>query len=449
MEIIYNIDKKFMDAFSFQQFKKGIVYKKSPYLVQTEYDNQNLILNTFTCEIISMSNENFNSPTDEEFRWLVQHWYYFPEYADPNTLLYLLKERVDLVTKPFRSPMLEKAIITTTTVCNAKCYYCYEAGYKLNTMTKETALDTAKYIEKFYSDTINLTWFGGEPLCNPEAIRTIVNYLRSKNIDFNSTMISNGYLLNTIPISEMKDVWNLRSVQITLDGTKEIYLKSKCYRNNDQNAFERVLDNIEMLLENGIGVALRTHVRYDNYEDLKELITEYLIPRFHKYKKFSIYLRELFEGIGTPPLALTEEQRNMVAENIIKLDRLITEYGYGDRKKGAFNGLPTTHCMADRTACNVINPNGFLTPCEHFLDEEFTGDIHHGVTVPNAVDKWRISGNSYEECKTCFYAPLCNLIKHCPVDSLCHDAKRTLMHYKSTQRIIGAYETYKKQKARK
>ena len=76
--------------------------------------------------------------------------------------------------------------ILTTTACNARCSYCYEKGFKTETMNEKTADALISYIlnlpkmDKFY-----IHWFGGEPLLNSKVINKVMIAVYDK-------LISNG-----------------------------------------------------------------------------------------------------------------------------------------------------------------------------------------------------------------------------------------------------------------
>ena len=89
--------------------------------------------------------------------------------------------------------------ILTTTKCNARCFYCYEMKSKnKHHMTPETALKAANYIASVApkGKTINLNWFGGEPLFNMKAIDIITQRIRDLGVNFMTSFTTNGYLFD-------------------------------------------------------------------------------------------------------------------------------------------------------------------------------------------------------------------------------------------------------------
>lgn len=164
--------------------------------------------------------------------------------------------------------------ILTTTACNARCFYCYENNVKFETMTKKTAVEVIEFIKNNSSEVnkIVLSWFGGEPLINYEIITFIIEKLKKEipGKEIVSFITTNGLLFTKEVIIEAKE-WNLKSIQITLDGLKKTYNKRKNYFSNI-DGFTIVLNNIENLLKNGFGVTIRINYDNDNISEMGDLI---------------------------------------------------------------------------------------------------------------------------------------------------------------------------------
>ena len=149
--------------------------------------------------------------------------------------------------------------IFTTTDCNARCFYCYELGRSRIPMSDETAHKAAAYIAAHCGgEKVHLHWFGGEPLFNKQVIDIICTDLAEKGIVYESMIISNGYLFDGATVEQAVSHWKLKSVQITLDGTEEIYNRSKAFIYTDgKSPYQVVLANIQRLLDAGVSVHIR------------------------------------------------------------------------------------------------------------------------------------------------------------------------------------------------
>lgn len=439
MLIIQKIADNYRKIVGEQNYITDVEYIKSPYLKEVDYDNHHLVYNRLTGEIIALEDEEIN--TVDVFEWLVKHWFYFAEHADPFSIAYLARQNVTTINRPKE---INHFVVTTTTNCNARCYYCYEAGCIQKTMDAKTALNVAKYITQKSGNNVSVSWFGGEPLCNPTAIRTICNHFKSIGKNYMSTMISNGYLLSEFSEDEIVNEWKLKNIQITLDGTKEQYQYAKNYKNEDPNAYERVLDNIEMLLRNKISVSIRSNISLKNGKDVLNLITE-LCNRFKQYSEYlSIYPSALFDGMGDPPVEFTEEEYNTIIQYIIDIYEQIRVSGLNSGMKGKLV-CPSCHCMADKECPIVITPSGHLSPCEHYVDDssEICGDIYNDVTDWNILKNWKEEFFT-KECKDCPLFPKCYRIKKCPTDGKCNIGVRKLLDYKDELMIKETYDINKR-----
>ena len=83
---------------------------------------------------------------------------------------------------------------------------------------------------------------------------------------------------------------SLKYIQITLDGTSDIYNATKHYVNPSHN-FNLVLDNIQKLVDNKIRPSIRINTTDDNTDDVMNLI-DILYNRFGN--TISVYCSHLF-----------------------------------------------------------------------------------------------------------------------------------------------------------
>lgn len=440
MKIIEKMNAIIEESLGYQTYHLFEKYILSPYLLFTTIADGILVYNSMTGEIILLlDKENiFDSSLKD---WLVKHWFFILESSDCKTIADMTRHVYLTKCKKYKKNKKESVVVMTTTNCNARCYYCYESGCVQRNMSDKTAKDVANYIVQNYSNGINISWFGGEPLCNPRAMDIIIEHLIKTGVPYSSSMVSNGYLLNEHSPKTIIDFWKLRNIQVTLDGTKDVYQYSKNYKNEDPNAFERVLDNIEMLLKNNIIVNIRLNVSLTNCEDMLRLIS-CLSDRFKKYDNFSVYASPLFIGLGNPPLILTKEEGDILYDNVRQVFECLSKHGlYTNREQ--LSSFKTCHCMADSDKCCVITPDGSLSSCEHHFDNKICGNIYDGIIDKEMMNSWKQTGKIYDECRLCFNYPKCIKIKQCPTESMCDEARRKLMTYKIELKVIEIYENYK------
>lgn len=415
---------------------KARKYRMNKYCLEHKLeDGSVLIHNCFTgAEVMIRPFEYTNifttNPCDYA-EFLVRNYFLVPEDYNEQELVDLIKERQRL---PITSNYLDhpcKFVILTTTRCNARCFYCYEMNTKGKThMTHETAEKVAEYIMEVVPKgrTVELSWFGGEPLFNMDAIEIICSRLASAGINYYSAMISNSYLFDDEVIHKAKHDWRLRNIQVTFDGTEEVYNKVKNYiYKDDVSPYYKVIENVKKLLENDIAISVRMNCDHHNAENLKELIKE-LDKHFKEYGNFSMYVWPLFE-IG---FKRTPEEKKALYESISEIEHLLLDLGYPMGHK-LYNGIRGTHCMVDTGESVTISPKGDLGMCEHYIDRDFIGHIDKPYEKNfDIIKSWRNYVEPTKFCDDCSLYPVCLKMKGCPDEVPCDEYQKNywIEHYK-------------------
>lgn len=448
MITINSARKEIINVIGNQSYQKGQKYKKIIYCVEQKVDEGYLLYNVLTRELILVSNKEIAALTSNSIDYLFaqrlcEKWFIIPDNIDDRTIQHIIRQKITPEERLWGSK-IELFTIMPTTDCNARCPYCYEAGYARMSMGETIARDVAEYIRKNGADSINLKWFGGEPLCNAEAINEICKYLQVHGVNYTSSMVTNGYLFHEHAIKEIKNLWKLGWVQITLDGVDEAYNKTKRFIYPEcaaKNPFKQVMNNIEYLLDMGTKVQVRINIGKDNVEHIEELINR-LSSRFKEYQNFQAYIHPLFDGMGTPPLVLTGMEHKQLYDDYIRLQKSIHDIGLYPPKK-SMHGIRSHHCMADNCRCVVITPTGDLTVCEHHCEDEIIGSIYSNQFNKDILVSFRERAPEIEECKTCFFYPCCLLLKKCPTDTICTQENRNYQEYETRQMMLDVYKQYK------
>jgi uncharacterized protein len=199
--------------------------------------------------------------------------------------------------------------------CNFRCPYCFENSisdkgrrWSQKVFTKDMvdkAYETMRSIEpnvNLHSKTITL--YGGEPLMSKN--KDIVKYIVDKGVErfYSFSAITNGYDLDSFSEIIKPDIFN--HLQITIDGDRTYHNKRR-FHYLQGDSFDKILDNIQMALENGVRVAVRTNTDSMNFEKLDVLKDTFKEKGFYTYNKF------IFESA----LLVGEKKEN----DIIYLDR--------------------------------------------------------------------------------------------------------------------------------
>jgi radical SAM protein with 4Fe4S-binding SPASM domain len=301
--------------------------------------------------------------------------------------------------------------ILTTTECNATCFYCYEEDVGCDHMSLEVADGVVDFIVAKTKNTSKVTieWFGGEPLLNPKIISQITCKLEEvfskRSIQRVYRMATNGSLFDNSLVKLALQKWHLQNVQITLDGDRDEYNSRKNYT-NVSNAFDRVISNIQLLLDNRIGVALRLNYDGNNLDSVLELIT-FLGDRFKGYRHLQCYAYPIF---GSYSCHLVNDSFSNYNDRTTPDDLLRITKALRDNQLASIDFLGNLKYRPSKCfACNyhsfTIAPNGELYKCSFDLKHS-VGSILEGIRLNSTHLKWLESGLE-NECIECIFLPIC------------------------------------------
>ena len=427
-----------------QVVKSNVQYRLLNFCHLVNFDDKILMFNNLNKKLVILTPEESNSiskaPTSDtsDLNEFIENWFLVPIDNDDC----LLADQIYNVNESCKKDdFINNYVILTTTDCNARCYYCFEHGVVKNNMSSQTANDVVGFIiKRSKGKKVYIKWFGGEPLYNTEAIDIICDGLIKNNIEFENKIVTNGYLFNDENIKKAVTKWNIKNVQISLDGTEEKYNRIKNYIYKDGiSAFKVVISNIEGLLKNDIAVSIRLNVSDINRADIYSLI-EYLYGKFSSYKNFGIYAANLFDLEDSRP----ESEIQRLNDEFFKMDENLYQRGYKHSNIKKFCSFDRG-CMAQRKTSVCISPMGLLGRCEHFSEGELMyGSIYNDEINQKAIDYWH-QQEKLPECKTCLAYPRCGGMYNCPdLSRRCAVAEKPIKYHNIERAIIFAYLDWKR-----
>ena len=401
-----------------QKRKADTTYRLMHYVVQQEVEEGMLLYNTLTCALALVTHEEAQNLTAVE--GLIEHRFLVPVDHDDKNFCKIIRIGAKLMQK--RPKGIRKYTIVTTTGCNARCAYCFEKGTKPVHMNMETAERVAQYIitHRGEHEEVQIDWFGGEPLYNFKVMDRICTRLMEHNVRFFSRIASNGYLFNDRLVAKTRQLWNIKTLQVTLDGTEDNYNRIKAYvHTNGANPYQRVIKNIKRLLEAKIPeVQIRIHLQYNNFADIWALTKE-CGERFKGYNNFYIYFTPLYEHIGAEA-DRTSLQRKAIYEEKQKLAKYIQKIGLkGHPRHYKKQGPVLCQCMVDSEVAVMIVPDGHLGLCNLYLDSHFFGNIDNDEWDQEVIKQSREYCEEIPECDTCAFYPRCFRLKVCTNRIMC------------------------------
>lgn len=454
MNVITHPDQRIMSEIGPQYKTEGKTYRLLKYIIEAEYENSILMYNHMTKALIQVSKEErenilkFDNDIED---FLIKSYFKVTEAFDEVAVVEELRKRNrKIITDNWLDHPSAFTILPTTT-CNARCFYCYENPMKKQPMRIETAKKVIEYIKKVApTKDIGIGWFGGEPTFNMKIIDLICQELTDAGFNIKGSMISNGYLFDDEVIKKAKELWKINNIQITIDGTEEVYNKTKAYiYKTDESAYRKVIENIKRLIAAEIRVSIRMNVGSHNYEDLKKVIVE-LNNEIGHGPYFEMYVHELFEQNG---FTRTPEERQEVFQKMEEMEKLLDSLGYslGSSLSPQIKGQ---HCMVDSGNSVTINPDGTLGNCEHYIDSFNWSHIDNPLEKNwDVLKSWFNETEKTEICKDCPLRPVCYKVHGCPDEAICDEPMK---HYKIEkekkflikhfQRIINSNKNHKMDK---
>lgn len=438
MKILHQGYRDYLKFFSTSERAENLIYVPSRFLLSWQTESGILLCNTLTGELALLS--------AEEKEWMDS----LPAAAVPDAMdlirgRFAVSEGCDeaktveqiralLIRRQAAKKTFTSYNVLPTTFCNARCFYCYESGIRHVQMPKDTAEQLVQFIAEHYDGRqVFLDWFGGEPLLGLDRIDQICTRLQEMGINYHSKMTSNAYLFDEAVVRRAKELWKLQFVQITLDGTEQVYNQTKAYTGVTDNPYQRVLRNIGLLTEAEIRVTIRLNLDRHNDENLMKLANE-LSERFRDRKYLTVYVRTLITGEGFEPLHHEEGDTEYLAGQIIKIQEKLEQNGWPQYRADHLPSLKIASCMADNPGAVQCAPDGILSKCEDQIYGHTVGTLEDGITDLEEVSYWR-QRRSFDGCGTCPLYPSCDrLLKNCPVKT----TKCT--EYEKDRRIAGHLE---------
>lgn len=423
-------------------------YRISRYCLSVPCEEGTLLYHTLTGELLLVSAppEEKNSKTvfdGQDSDELISRWFLVPDGFDERQFADGIAKIAGMLRK--KEDGKNSFTILTTTDCNARCFYCYEIGIRKIRMTDETARETAEYILRVSNGKpVSLRWFGGEPLYNRRAIEIICAFLHERGVEFESTMVTNGYLLDGETVKQAWKDWHLRKIQITIDGTREMYNRTKAYVGATGDPYSRVMENIGEAMSAGIRVAIRLNMDARNAQDLCMLADD-LAARFPDHRNLEVYVALLQEFNGKIHAHDSLEQAE---EDFFAIREKMKGYGLL-RKRSLPENLRPFRCMADQDDSEVVLPDGRTGRCEHFSEDIITGNIRDEKRDRKVEQRWKQPLN-VPECDDCVLYPVCKKLQMCVWNQeSCAELDRRIRIRELKEQMQAAYEEYKRRETEK
>ena len=383
-------------------------YKFSKYNLGIVLDNENtLIANTATRKIHVCKTGKI--PFSEQVEYRIEKAIEM-ELAKKGILVKQDEDEVQKVITSYEKHKFSNnslsVTISPTLACNMNCPYCFEKKGSSASMNSKDEVGLVQFIRNNLpgKESLDITWFGGEPLMNIGSIERISDRLirlcSFSGATYSAGIFTNGVLLNHANAIRLKRC-RISSIRIGLDGHREIQDIMRPAKNGISQ-FDAVIRGIKTSLDHFPQVAIGVLVGRKN-SDFTPLLN--LIDQ-HNLKNLLIHLSRLL-----PEETIYGEENHFgveeYAEKEVEFARLASTTGIHHTVK-SFN--ESGICSAGNLSHYAIDPGLRVTRCWYNINDaqKSDGSIIDGNYIPNNRDSlWAEATPFDSECKNCRFLPVC------------------------------------------
>jgi len=302
--------------------------------------------------------------------------------------------------------------IAPTVDCNFRCIYCYEKeSIKNSKMSKEIQEALLTFIRERIKtiNTLQISWYGGEPLLAFDIIDylspIIMELCKENDVLYSASIVTNGYLL-TPDICRKLVEYKVTNMQITLDGPQEVHDQRRPLAGG-QGTFNKIIKNVSDCIDIMDNIAIRVNTDKENSEEIDRVIAA-LEGNGISRNKASIYLGyvENHNDVYEVDKCLKLDQFSNINFNFIKDNNI--------NIMNLYPRLSSNFCCADYRHAYIVDSEGYLYKCWNDIGiKEFNiGHIQNVEPESKAcltryMDYMLYDPTEDEECVECEYLPIC------------------------------------------
>ncbi len=293
--------------------------------------------------------------------------------------------------------------INPTLSCNFSCIYCFEQEHSSVTMSDDVENKIIRFIQHHQSaKSLDITWFGGEPLLAFDRIVSLTQKMRALGLDYKAHIITNGYLLSGKIMAQFGDL-AISSVQVTLDGLAPVHNKRRHLKSGGFT-FNRIINNIDVFKAKypSINVSVRVNIDNTNKDDfvgVYELFAKRNYPNFQVYPAF---VQDL-AGRSDSKDIMDRTQQIEFLKSLRRQCNIDIPVFFPKSKR--------YECSVRNSNSLVIGPSGELYKCWNDVGDEsrIVGNVDGSVRNQNLLLRYLVGADPFEDpkCKSCILLPVC------------------------------------------
>ena len=296
--------------------------------------------------------------------------------------------------------------IVVTTKCNFRCTYCYQSHTQFSSLSADEESKALHWIvdktESGKYSSLNINYYGGEPLLAKEVIYRMSSALQQKlpHIQLQFSITTNGYLVTRDILSELCR-HRIDTLSISIDGGQD-YNDRRRKTVEGQGTYETVLKNITVIAKEypTIRLLLSMVVNENDDTEIDKLCMD-LVERgiSSRIDTTNIVIEKRFKDCR---LSISDQQKEQEKQANALVDYVRTLRKYGIKHNNIIcnsDGI----CKATRNNHFVINVDGSLYGC--------AGLIEYPKLSLGSIDTLDTSYSRMhpedDECLHCCFAPVC------------------------------------------
>lgn len=385
----------------------------SRYNIYVKGNDVVTIFNTFTSALVQLNNDSFenlltsdtNSETEEKLLAM--------GILVNNRNDEIQKYKYIQYSRMFRNNQMLLYICPTMN-CNFSCSYCFEAGNKTKiNMSTEVEDAIVRFISQNKNKKISIIWFGGEPLLNVDTIKNITDRLNKEQINYSSSMITNGSLLTKHAVDILKTI-SIEFIQISMDGTKAVHDIRRHFRSG-KGSFDAIIEGINRILsDTSIPITVQVAIDKTNYQEYEKLLS-YFNNNFSSYmdeKRIQLNFNVVKDRTNFDTQGTCMSHQDYF-HYLTRLNKLNLKH-----KMDLFLPKMSQPCMYNTVGAYAITPDGEIYKCiEHVGNpQKSVGNILKENISLSGLATCMFKNNYLEntECMNCPVLPICG--GGCPLD---------------------------------
>jgi uncharacterized protein len=301
--------------------------------------------------------------------------------------------------------------VLTTYACNLRCTYCFQEGlHSPSSMNPNTSRRVIQWIsEKVRSlspSSVELVFYGGEPLLNPRAIRIIskgmAEIAKPMGIQLNISIITNGVLFNPELVDSLLPL-GLKEIKVTLDGDREAHDAKRPHRNGD-GTFDTILQNLQHL-KGKVPISIGGNFDDSNKGSIPRLLDLLHELDFNGHLK-RVGFKPIFSNLETAKLPRSSLNTCTFSDTNVE-DMLWLRKETEKRGFSCEGGIALGPCEAAKENAYTIDSLGRIYKCSGSagMDQFVIGNIDEDEL--NYRNTQFMTFDPCQICQNCPYIPIC------------------------------------------